>query len=63
MYIFVCVDDFSHFWLVAFLREKSKAFESFKTMCIRLKKEKDESINKILMLRSDHGREFKNAAD
>lgn len=36
MYIFVCVDDFSRFTWVNFLREKSDNFDAFKNLCIKL---------------------------
>ncbi|XP_019153473.1 PREDICTED: uncharacterized protein LOC109149934 [Ipomoea nil] len=41
----------------SFLREKSETVEVFKTLAIKLQKEKDELIIRI---RSDHGREFDN---
>ena len=41
-----------------FLREKSKTCEKMKVLCKRLQNEKRVSIVKI---RSDHGKEFKNA--
>ncbi|XP_019179849.1 PREDICTED: uncharacterized protein LOC109175046 [Ipomoea nil] len=46
---------------VYFLREKSEAFNAFKTLCTRVQKEKDESIIQIQRLRSDHGKEFENS--
>lgn len=61
-YIFICVDDFSHFCWVHFLREKSYAFEVFKNLCLCLQKEKSEPIVKVLRLQSDHGREFENSS-
>ncbi|KAG9451352.1 hypothetical protein H6P81_011317 [Aristolochia fimbriata] len=59
-YIFVCVDDFSRFCWVDFLREKSDTFESFQRLCLKEMMEKGATIWKIIRLRSDHGREFKN---
>jgi len=39
-YIFVCVDDFSRFTLVDFIRKKSETFGVFKNLCKKLKNEK-----------------------
>ena len=41
-----------------FLREKSEAYEKMEVLCMRLQNEKGVSIVKI---RSNHGKEFKNA--
>lgn len=57
-YVFVCVDDFSRYTWVEFLREKSDTFDIFKELCQRLQREKGMGIIKI---RSDHGKEFENA--
>ena len=57
-YIMVIVDDFSRYTWVEFLREKSEACEKMKVLCKRLQNENGVSIVKI---RSDHGKEFKNA--
>ena len=35
-YVFVCVDDFSKFTWIDFLKEKSKTFDIFKKLCKRL---------------------------
>ena len=59
-YIFVCVDDFSRFTWVDFLREKSDTFDAFKNLCVKLRVEKDCNIGKIVRIRSDHGKEFEN---
>ncbi|KAL5549566.1 hypothetical protein UlMin_004797 [Ulmus minor] len=56
-YIFVCVDDFSRFTWVGFLKEKSEAFDIFKTLIIKIQVEKND---RIVRLRSDHGKEFEN---
>ncbi|CAA0808198.1 Unknown protein, partial [Striga hermonthica] len=56
-YIFVCVDDFSRFTWVDFIREKSDTFDTFKTLCLRLEKEKGFHI---IGIRSNHGHEFEN---
>ena len=54
----VIVNDFSRYTWVEFLKEKSKACEKLKILCKRLQNEKGFPIVKI---RSDHGKEFKNA--
>ncbi|KAL5567366.1 hypothetical protein UlMin_030530 [Ulmus minor] len=56
-YIFVCVDDFSRFTWVGFLKEKSEAFNIFKTLIIKIQVEKND---RVVRLRSDHGKEFEN---
>ncbi len=56
-YFMVVVDDFSRYTWVAFLREKSKAFNEFLNICKRIQVEKDLTIKRI---QSDHGREFEN---
>ena len=60
-YIFVYVDDFSRFTWVAFIRENSDTFESFKNLCLKLKNEKNCNIGRIIRIRSDRGKEFKNS--
>ncbi|XP_012847829.1 PREDICTED: uncharacterized protein LOC105967762 [Erythranthe guttata] len=57
-YIFVCVDDFSRFTWVEFIREKSDSFDVFKKLCKKVSFEKQQNIVRI---RSDHGREFENS--
>ena len=44
-YIFVCVDDFSRFTWVSFIREKLDTFDSFKELCLKLKNEKNNNID------------------
>ncbi|XP_062093458.1 uncharacterized protein LOC133799460 [Humulus lupulus] len=61
-YNFVCVDDFSRFTWVDFLRGKSDTFEAFKTLCLKLRVEKDYNIGKIVRYRRDHGKEVENTA-
>ena len=51
----IFVDDFTRMMWVAFLKEKSKAFEKFK---IFKNKVENESRVKIKSLRSDRGGEF-----
>ena len=59
-YVFVCVDDFFRFTWIDFLKEKSETFDIFKKLCKRLKNEKGGNIEKIIRIRSDHGKEFEN---
>ncbi|XP_051113172.1 uncharacterized protein LOC127239187 [Andrographis paniculata] len=56
-YILVCVDDFSRYTWVDFLREKSDAFNAFEKFSTRLMNEKKSKIDR---LRTDHGKEFEN---
>lgn len=57
-YVFVCVDDFSRFTRVDFIREKSETFNNmFKILCLGLEVEKEGKVQRI---RSDHGKEFEN---
>ena len=37
-YVFVCVDDFSRFTWIDFLKEKSKTFDIFKKLCKKIEK-------------------------
>ena len=57
-YIMVIVDDLSGYTWVEFLREKSEACEKLKILCKRLQNEKGVLI---VMIRSDHGKEYENA--
>ena len=59
-YIYVCVDDFSIFSWTNFLREKSKAFEDFEELWLKLIKEHNHRLLKITKIRSDHGKQFEN---
>ena len=59
-YIFVCVDDFSRYIWVDFLKEKYDTFNAFKKLCVKLKNEKNCLIGKIMRIQSDHDREFEN---
>ena len=58
--MYLCVDDFSRFTWVDFIREKSKTFDVFKKLCKKLKNEKGINIGKIVRIRSDNGKEFEN---
>ena len=59
-YIFVCVDDFSTFTWIDFLREKLDTFDAFRNLSVKLINEKNSNIGKIVRIRSDHGKEFEN---
>lgn len=54
----ICVDDFSRYTWMNFIREKFDTFDVFKDICHRLRREKRSVIVKI---RSDHGKEFENS--
>src|ERR1044072_1665335 len=56
-YAFVCVDDFSRFTWINFIRENSDTFDVFRDLCLKVQKEKGYGIIRI---RSDHGKEFEN---
>ena len=60
-YIFVCVDDFSRFTWVYFIKEKSDTFDSFKNLCLKLKNEKNCNIGRIVRIKNDRGKEFENS--
>ncbi|KAG9439560.1 hypothetical protein H6P81_019725 [Aristolochia fimbriata] len=59
-YVMVCVDDFTRFTWVEFLREKSEAFKLFVNLCKQLMTEKGVTIGRVVRIRSDHGNEFEN---
>ena len=59
-YIFVCVDDFSRFTWIDFIKEKSNTFNVFEKLCLKLRNENNINIDKIVRIRSDHGKEFEN---
>lgn len=56
-YAYLVIDDFSRFTWVKFIKEKSEVFEVFKELCQKIQREKDYGI---VMIRSDHGKEFEN---
>ncbi|GAA0161779.1 hypothetical protein LIER_18015 [Lithospermum erythrorhizon] len=56
-YVFVCVDNFSRYTWVEFLKEKSETFDVFKALTTQIQREKEVNI---LVIRSDHRREFEN---
>ena len=60
-YLFVCVDDYSKFSWVSFLREKFDTFNVFKILFLKLMHEKSKQLKKVIRIRSDHGQEFENS--
>ena len=59
--MFVCVDEYSRFSWVRFLREKSDTFNAFKILFLELMCEKNIKFKKDIRIRSDHGKEFENS--
>ena len=57
-YVYVCVDDFSRFTWVIFLKSKFEDFKAFEELWQRLYKEHNNILLKIDRIRSDHGKEF-----
>ncbi|GAA0174825.1 hypothetical protein LIER_28135 [Lithospermum erythrorhizon] len=57
-YVFICVDDFSKYTWVEFLKDKSETFDVFKALATQIQREKEVSI---VGIRRDHGREFENS--
>lgn len=57
-YSFVCVDDFSWFTWINFLREKLYTFDSFKKLVARINNFHNLRVGKI---RTDHIKEFENS--
>ena len=60
-YIVICVDGFSRYTGIDFLKEKSYTFDAFKRLYVKLKNKNEGNICKIVRIHSDHGKEFKNA--
>jgi hypothetical protein len=58
-YVFVIVDDYSHYSWGFFLESKDKVFEHFRSLILRLN---NEHLNCLKAIRSDNGTEFKNAS-
>lgn len=54
-YSLICVDDFSRFSWIYFLREKSNTFENFRKMHKRVCNMFNTSVCRII---TDHGKEF-----
>ncbi|KAA0058404.1 gag-pol polyprotein [Cucumis melo var. makuwa] len=57
-YVFVVMDDFSHFTWIRFLRKKSDTAKVCISLCLSLQREQGKNI---VQIRSDHGKEFENA--
>ncbi|XP_071724534.1 uncharacterized protein [Rutidosis leptorrhynchoides] len=60
-YVFVCVDDFSRYTWVDFLKEKSEAPDVIIKLCNKLNNERQNTTGAITRIRSDHGKEFENS--
>ena len=60
-YVFICVDDYSRFSWVRFLREEFDTINAFKILFLKLMREKNRQLNKAIRIRSDHGKEFENS--
>ena len=56
-YAYVVIDDYSRFTWVMFLTTKDEAFAYFEILANRVQNEQN---NKIIAIRSDHGKEFEN---
>ncbi|KAL0553675.1 hypothetical protein IC582_007576 [Cucumis melo] len=56
-YVLVVVDDYSKFTWVRFLKEKFDTVKLCISLCLNLQREKGQ---KIIRIRSDHGKEFDN---
>ena len=57
----MCVENFSRYSWIHFLKEKSNTFDAFKALLLRLMLEKNLHHKKVVRIRSDHRREFKNS--
>ena len=57
--MFVCVDDYSRFSWVNFLKEKSDTFNAFKILFLKLIRENKKQLKKAIRIRNDHGRSLK----
>lgn len=57
-YTLVCVDDYSRFTWIDFLRSTSNTFSAFSKICLSIQTEKGTIFKR---LRSDHGNEFENS--
>ena len=60
-YMMVCVDDYSRYSWVNFIREKSDTFGVFSALVLKLQNEKLQKVMKVYRVRSDHGKEFENS--
>ena len=59
--MFLCVNEFSTYSFIHFLREKSNTFDAFEASLLRLMLEANLQYKKVIQIRSDHGREFENS--
>ncbi|CAM8890189.1 unnamed protein product [Rhodiola kirilowii] len=59
-YAFVCIDDYTRYSWIMFLREKSGNVQGFIQLATRLINERRDRGENLLSIRSDHGREFEN---
>ncbi|GAA0173244.1 hypothetical protein LIER_26901 [Lithospermum erythrorhizon] len=57
-YVFVCVDDFSRYTSVEFVKKTLEIFDVFKALATQIQREKEVNI---VGIRSDHGRESENS--
>ena len=60
-YVFVCVDDYSRFSWISFLKEKSDTYNDFKILFVKLMSENNRQLKKAIRIRSAHGKDFDNA--
>lgn len=60
-FIFVCVDDYSRYTQIEFIKEKFDTFITFKRMWHRLQRDKGSEIGNIVRIRNKHGRDFENS--
>ena len=60
-YVFFCVDDYSRFSWISFLKEKSDTYNDCKILFLKLMSEKNRQLKKAIRIRSAHGKDFDNA--
>lgn len=53
----LCIDDFSRYTWIDFLRNKSDTFRAFRKICLNIQTEKGSILKQ---LRSNHVKEFEN---
>jgi hypothetical protein len=58
-YVFVIIDNYSHYSWVFFLESKDELLEHFRSLALRLN---NEYPNCLTAIRSDHGTEFRNTS-
>ncbi|CAM8963089.1 unnamed protein product [Rhodiola kirilowii] len=59
-YAFVCIDDYTRYSWIMFLREKFETVQAFVQLATCLINERRDRGENLLSIRSDHGREFEN---